>query len=106
MPSEELYVVSDVRATPIASDQILSMPDADSQGRVLFRSALPREKYTDTLVAYIEATKAALAKAANLEDGFHVEEVKLNLGLDASVGCTFLSEGKLSASIEVTIRKV
>ena len=106
MPSEHLYVVSSTRAKSVTEDQLLSMPDADDQGRVLFRAPLEKDKFTETLNAYIQATKIALEKASSLVAGYRVEEIKLSLGVDAAVGCIFVGEGKAEASIEVTIKRI
>ena len=103
---DHVYVVSEVRPRSISADQLLTLPDTDKQGRVLFRTPMESGKFNETLAACIEATRAAIRQTASLADGYIIDEVKLSLGLDASVGCVFLGEGTLQASIEVTIKRV
>ena len=104
-----LYVVTSVRPKPtetMEEDELLSLPDADAQGRVLFRDSFTDKTFSDSLSAYINSTVHALTTVASLAHQYAVDEVTLKLGVDASVGCVFVGDGKVEASIEVKLKRL
>jgi hypothetical protein len=104
-----LYVVTSIRPKPtetMQEDELLSLPDADAQGRVLFRESFTDKTFSDSLSVYINSTVSALTAVANLVNQYAVDEVTLKLGVDASVGCVFVGDGKVEASIEVKLKRL
>ena len=104
----ELFVVTSMRTQSVEMNEaveLLSLPDTDAQGRVLFRAPVSPGKFTETLRNYIQITQDALVAISEEASAYAIDEVTLKLGVDASVGCIFVGESKVEASIEVKLKR-
>jgi len=106
---QSIYVVSEVRPRAVRladDDELLSVPDTDKQGRVLFRQEVPPDKVQRGVFACVQAARGALAQIAALDDKYYIDTVKLKLGIDAEVGCVFVADASVQASIEICLKRV
>ena len=79
---------------------------ADKQGRVLFREQVEPQKIEHGLEVCLRTAKAIIAKMSQLSEGFTIDRITLKLGLDAEVGCAFIADASLDASIEIEIKRL
>lgn len=104
---KSLYVLTSkkvIERPPKMADELLKI-DADEKGRILFRAPVEESKLQQTFNAHVELMKGLLQKLPTMSGGIELESVTLKLGVDAEVGCVFLADASVEASIEVEFKK-
>ena len=80
--------------------------DADRQSRVLFREEVDRNVFRNGVERALRSARNVLEAAATVLSGYEVDKLTLRLVIDAKVGCAFVADAFVQASIEIQIRRV
>ena len=83
--------------------------DADSKGRVLFRDqteTVSADLFDSSFRDCVAMAKKMIERASEIAKDFRVDSITLKLGLDGKLGCVFIGDASLEASIEVEIKNV
>ena len=78
---------------------------SDQMGRVLFREPIDQGRIERGLEKCLRVASTVLTKASMFAERFEVEKLKLKLGLDSEIGCGFIADASIAASLEIEITR-
>jgi hypothetical protein len=80
--------------------------DSDDRGRVLFKESIDPGIFAVGLSSCIEVAQRAMEIAEDSLSAYRVDRIILHLAVDAKLGCCFVGDSGVMASLKVELKRI